>query len=268
MKVSDVVLDILTECRPKGNIIYLPERQLDRQTYLSVNKVLECMGGKWNRKVKGHVFSHGDPAELLESLVLTGDVVDMKKEFQFFPTPRPVAEQMCQLAALDENSVVLEPSCGRGDLADVIYETGVKELTGIELNRNMETYLANKPYAVQMGVNFLDYAQEHLTDEYWDRIVMNPPFSKQQDISHILTAYCILKSGGILVSVVSESAFFRSNKKAERFRDFLEATNALSVCLGDDAFKESGTAVRTRLIRIEKPSSDAVQLSEEWHDGD
>ena len=268
MKVSDVVLDILTECRAEGNTVYLPERQLDRQTYLAVNKALECMGGKWNRKMKGHVFSHGNPAELLESLILTGDVVDLKKEFQFFPTPRSVALRMCQLAELDETSIVLEPSCGRGDLADVIYENGVKELTGIELNRDMETYLADKPYSVQLGVNFLDYAQEHLTDEYWDRIVMNPPFSKQQDISHILAAYCILKPGGILVSVVSESTFFRSNKKAERFRDFLETTNALSVCLGDDAFKESGTAVRTRLIRIEKPSSDTVQLSEEWRYGD
>jgi len=41
----------------------------------------------------------------------------------------------------------------------------------------------------------------------------------------------------------------------------------LSVCLTDDAFKESGTSVRTRLIRIEKPSSDTVQLSEEWRYG-
>jgi len=267
MKVSDVVLDILTECRAEGNVVYLPERQLDRQTYLAVNKALECIGGKWNRKQKGHVFSHGNPAEMLESLILTGDVVDLKKEFQFFPTPRPVALRMCQMAELDETSIVLEPSCGRGDLADVIYEAGVKELTGIELNRDMESYLAHKPYSVHLGVNFLDYAQEHLTDEHWDRIVMNPPFSKQQDISHILAAYCILKPGGILVSVVSESAFFRSNKKAERFRDFLEVTNTLSVCLTDDAFKESGTSVRTRLIRIEKPSSDTVQLSEEWRYG-
>jgi len=96
MKVSDVVLDILTECRAEGNVVYLPERQLDRQTYLAVNKALECIGGKWNRKQKGHVFSHGNPAEMLESLILTGDVVDLKKEFQFFPTPRPVALRMCQ----------------------------------------------------------------------------------------------------------------------------------------------------------------------------
>lgn len=259
MKVSDVVLDILAECRAEGNVVYLPDRQLDRQTYLAVNKALECLGGKWNRKEKGHVFSHGDPAEMLESLILTGDVVDQKKVFQFFPTPRPVAEQMCQLAELDETCVVLEPSCGRGDLADVIYEAGVKELGCIELNRDMAPYLADKPYSIQLGVNFLDYALEHNQADHWDRIIMNPPFSKQQDVSHILAAYCILKPGGILVSVVSESAFFRSSKKAEAFRNFLAATNALSLCLGDSAFKESGTTVRTRLIRIEKPAADSAE---------
>ena len=262
MKVSDVVLDILTECRAEGNTIYLPDRQLDRQTYLAVNKALECLGGKWSRKEKGHVFSHGNPAELLESLILTGEAVDQKKEFQFFPTPRAVAEQMCRLADLDGDSVVLEPSCGRGDLADVIFEAGVKELACIELNRDMEPYLAGKPYTAQLGIDFLKYAEEHQQEEHWNRIVMNPPFSKQQDISHILAAYCLLKPGGILVSVVSESAFFRSNEKAEKFRDFLEASNALTIYLSDGAFKESGTTVRTRLVRIEKPCDDDIRQSE------
>lgn len=253
MKVSDVVLDILTECRAEGNVVYLPDRQLDRQTYLAVNKALECMGGKWNRKEKGHVFAHGDPAEMLETLILTGEVVDQKKNFQFFPTPRPIAEQMCKLAELDENSTVLEPSCGRGDLADVIYEAGVKKLACIELNRDMEPFLAHKPYSVHLGVDFLAYARDHYPHGYWNRIIMNPPFSKQQDINHIVTAYCILKPGGILVSVVSESAFFRSNRQSETFREFLDVTNALNICLDANAFKESGAAVRTRLIRIEKP---------------
>ena len=259
MKVSDVVLDILIECRVEGNIVYLPDRQLDRQTYLAVNKALECMGGKWNRKEKGHVFPHGNPAEMLESLILTGDVVDLKKEFQFFPTPRPIAEQMCKLAELDADSTVLEPSCGRGDLADVIYEAGVKKLACIELNRDMEPYLRDKPYHVLLGIDFLDYAFEHYRHQYWNRIIMNPPFSKQQDINHIVTAYSILKPGGILVSVVSESAFFRSNRRAETFREFLDVTNALNICLDADAFKESGTAVRSRLIRIQKPLDDEAQ---------
>ena len=113
--------------------MFLPQEQLDRKTYLAVNKCLVNIGGKWDRKAKGHVFDH-DPSDDLDSMLLTGETVDMKKVYQFFPTPTAVAEQMCGMAELDANCVVLEPSCGRGDLADVIYAAGVANLLGVELN--------------------------------------------------------------------------------------------------------------------------------------
>ena len=91
MKISNEVLTILGECRTEGNVLFLPDRQLDRPTYQAVNKVLTNIGGKWNRKAKGHVFADGDPAELLDNLILTGETVDLKKQYQFFPTPRNIA---------------------------------------------------------------------------------------------------------------------------------------------------------------------------------
>ncbi len=252
MKVSDVLLSLLAECKVEGDTLFLPDRQLDRPTYLALNKVLEAMGGKWNRKAKGHIFSHGDPSALLESVVLTGDVIDAKKTFQFFPTPRAIAERLCAWADLNCDSVVLEPSCGRGDLADVIYENGVKSLDCVELNSDMQKYLADKPYPVSLGTDFLEFAKEHRADSKWTRIVMNPPFSKQQDIDHIMAAYDLLLPGGILASVVSASPFFRSDAKSEQFRFFLFSVKAEVVELDEGAFKESGTMVRANLLRIHK----------------
>lgn len=254
-KIADDILDILGECRTEGNTLFLPDRQLERSTYQAVNKVLESIGGKWNRKAKGHVFADGDPAELLDNVILAGEITDLKKQYQFFPTPRPIAEKMCELAELDSTCIVLEPSCGKGDLADVIYEAGVKELVGLELNREMEKHLTGKPYATLTGIDFLEFVKDPGIKTPWTRIVMNPPFSRQQDIDHILTAYGILRPGGILVSVVSESPFFRSNKKSMDFRAFLEEREAVIVPLEEGAFKESGTMVRTRLVKIVKPSS-------------
>jgi len=225
-KIADDILDILGECRTEGNTLFLPDRQFERSTYQAVNKVLESVGGKWNRKVKGHVFADGDPAELLDNVILAGEITGLKKQYQFFPTPWPIAEKMCELAELDSTCIVLEPSCGKGDLADVIYEAGVKELVGLELNRDMEKHLTGKPYAT-------------------------------------LTAYEILRPGGILVSVVSESPFFRSNKKSVDFRAFLEEREAVIVPIEEGAFKESGTMVRTRLVKIVKPG-----ISEEGPQGE
>ena len=122
-KIPENVLNVLGECRADGNLLYLPSVQLDRKTYTEVNKVLENMGGKWNRKAKAHVFAEDDDvAEMLENVLLTQEVKDLKREYQFFPTPRAVAERMCEMAEIDSASAVLEPSCGNGQLADVIWE--------------------------------------------------------------------------------------------------------------------------------------------------
>ena len=252
-KIADNILSILVECRVEGNTLFLPDRQLDRSTYQAVNKVLVNIGGKWNRKAKGHVFADGDPTELLNNVLMTGETVDLKKQYQFFPTPRPVAERMCQMAELDDTCIVLEPSCGKGDLADVVFKAGVKDLYCVELNMDMGRYLKAKPYTAMTGVDFLEFAKDTSIRHNWTRIVMNPPFTKQQDIDHILTAYNILTPGGILVSVVSESPFFWSNKKAIAFREFLSDHDAEMVRLDEGAFKESGTMVRTRIIKLRKP---------------
>lgn len=250
MKITNEVLGILSRCRVDECVLYLPDEQLDRKTYQAVNKCLTNIGGKWNRKVKGHVFDH-DPSDDLDSMLLTGETVDNKKTYQFFPTPKPVAEQMCDMAELDKDCTVLEPSCGRGDLADVIYNTGVGYLLGIELNPDMKRYLDAKPYKTVTGIDFLDFAMQKEQHEF-DRIIMNPPFSKHQDVDHIMAAYELLESGGILVSVVSPSPFFRTDKKSVAFREWMQNVNADVIDVPEGAFKESGTMIRTKIIKVRK----------------
>ena len=245
MKINNTVLDVLGNCRVEENILYLPAN-LDRKVYIEVNKVLEVLGGKWNRKAGGHVFDHC-PADEIDEAILTGECTDKKKEFQFFPTPPELAEKLCNLAHISEDTTVLEPSCGKGNIADAVWKRKPKRLLGIELNKDMGQYLEGKPYEVILGQDFLQYEGEQ-----WDRIVMNPPFTRQQDIDHVMKAYELLAPGGILVSVMSSSIWFRTNKKAEDFRSFIESVPYSSFVLPEDSFKESGTMVRACVIAIEK----------------
>lgn len=53
MRVSDEILSILSDADLSGNSLAL-RGQLDRNTYVAVNKVLEAAGWKWNRKAKAH----------------------------------------------------------------------------------------------------------------------------------------------------------------------------------------------------------------------
>jgi len=213
------------------------------------------MGGKWNRKAESHVFQEGDdPAEMLEAVLLNQEVRDLKKEYQFFPTPWPIIERMCKLAELDKigpSSVVMEPSCGDGRIADAIMEYHPGGLVCYELNPDMNKYLSGKPYIVEY-LDFLTVTKEEVGTLGIDRVVMNPPFTRFQDIAHVLHAFALLNDRGILVSVLCESTFFRSDKKAVTFREFLERHGAEVIELGENAFKESGTPIKTRLVKIVK----------------
>lgn len=247
MKISENILDILADCTTQGNILFLPDVQLPRNVYTAVNKCLTNIGGTWNRKAEGHVFDY-DPAEALENLIFTGETEDMKKSFQFFPTPTDVAERLCCLANLDTAQIgnILEPSCGRGDLADVIYAHN-HNLTCLELNEAMSVHLSGKPYPVSLNVDFLKY-----TGGSFDRIIMNPPFSKQQDIAHLYHAFDLLSPGGALVSVMSHSPFFRTNSKSVQFREWLDDHNAEVHDIEAGAFAKSGTMVRANIVLIKK----------------
>lgn len=93
----------------------------------------------------------------------------------------------------------------------------------------------------------------------YDRIVMNPPFSKGRDIQHVQHAYSLLKPGGRLVAIMGEGAFFQSNSAAEGFRAWLDDLGATSERLPENSFMDAAlpvnTAVNARMVVIDKPAS-------------
>ncbi|HCI1801894.1 TPA: PLxRFG domain-containing protein [Pseudomonas aeruginosa] len=97
-------------------------------------------------------------------------------------------------------------------------------------------------------------------DSGYDRIVMNPPFSKGRDIQHVQHAYSLLKPGGRLVAIMGEGAFFQSNKAAENFRAWLDGLGATSERLPEGSFMDSAlpvnTGVNARMVVIDKPAAE------------
>jgi 16S rRNA G1207 methylase RsmC len=85
----------------------------------------------------------------------------------------------------------------------------------------------------------------------FDRIVMNPPFADQQDIRHVTYAATFLKSGGRLVAIMSAGVAFRKDRLAREFRALVEQRGGSIEELPADAFRASGTGVRTVLVTIE-----------------
>jgi len=175
----------------------------------------------------------------------------------YFPTPSPVVAQILERARLSEGLKILEPSAGSGHIADAVATAGAP-VDCCELNSRLRELLTLKGHNL-VGSDFLETKFEPV----YDRILMNPPFEKQVDIAHVRHAFEALKPGGILVSVMSPSWEFRSDRKSAEFREWLELKHAEYEPLPDGSFKKSGTGVSTRLVVIEKQSERRQILSDE-----
>ncbi|NIV38011.1 MAG: methyltransferase [Anaerolineae bacterium] len=164
----------------------------------------------------------------------------------FFPTPEKVIVDMLRNAWLCDGLTVLEPSAGSGNIADrIVHDWPEVELECIEWNYTLREILELKGHEV-IGSDFMEVSGQ------WDRIIQNPPFSKDQDIEHVWHAYECLAPGGRLVSVMGEGAFFRKNGKAKQFREWLDEVGGYDYKLPDGSFKESGTGVAARIVVIQK----------------
>lgn len=246
VEIDEDIKSLLMNLRIEGNVAYITQ-QLDRDTYVRLNKALEVLGGKWNRSARGHIFD-SDPSQKIAEALQAGEAVDVKKTFEFFETPPEVANILVAHASPRENDLILEPSAGHGAIADVVRASCSEcKIHVIEIETSNRAVLKEKGYKL-VGKDFLKYRKKK---PLYDRIVMNPPFSRQQDIDHVLHAWKFLKEGGRLVAVMAASTEFRSNKKALAFQDLIQ-THGMIEPLPEESFKESGTGVSTVVAILDK----------------
>jgi hypothetical protein len=166
----------------------------------------------------------------------------------FFPTAKTTAAQVVAEAGIEPGMDVLEPSAGYGAIADEIREAGV-EPDVCEISSTLREVLDAKGYNV-VAHDFIQY-----TGKKYDRIIMNPPFSKGLDIQHVHHAYSMLKPGGRIVAIMSEGAFYRSDRQAEAFRGWVDGLDGSSEKLPEGSFLDPSlpatTGVNARVVVID-----------------
>lgn len=252
MKVSAEVINVLDQAEVKGNSLVLVGK-LDRKLYTDTNKVLEALGGKWNRKAGAHLFDE-DVSEILEQVVQTGEYTRTKQDFGQFDTPPELADEVVALADIGPNMKVYEPSCGIGEIVHAMrrraFELGSMHIFANEIDTKRFEITRGK-FFIAGGITNQDFLSLDPAPVF-DRIVMNPPFAKQADIDHVTHAMGFLKDDGCLVSIMSAGTIHRENRKAVAFREMMGQLNAVWKQLPEGAFASSGTQVRTAIVRVWK----------------
>lgn len=150
---------------------------------------------------------------------------------------------MCNLLDIRENLVILEPSAWVWNIVKVLLNEYEKEFTlfvnEIDPIKIKELEKIDWITWQIMDKDFLDF----IWIMEYDRVILNPPFNKWQDIKHILKAYDLLKDWWILVWLVPSNFL-------QKYKDKLE--NISYSYYEVDEWKFEHTNIKTIIIKIVK----------------
>lgn len=245
--ITPEVRDVLARTTIDGNIVKLPG-QLPRELYEAVDKTLRNAGGRWKRG-KGHLFD-SDPTPKIEAMLSNGISVDEKKRDQAFFTSAELAAQVVEIADVKDRDV-LEPEAGDGALVRACLDAGAKSVLAIEQNPEHAERIPRDPRVrVHVG-DFLFLKPNDIgIDSFFGCVVMNPPFTRNQDVKHVQHAYDYwLGVGGRLVSIMLD------NQSRAQFRDMLANFRFDEIELTEverGAFKQAGTTVATLILTLDR----------------
>ncbi|WP_082393604.1 MULTISPECIES: methyltransferase [Nocardia] len=258
--VPEFAREILAESRIEGNNLVLPQ-QLSHADYRKINRVIESMGGRWNRQARAHVFPD-DPTEIIAAALARGATpnTDRKVLTGYFATPEPVARHLVAgphagIAALPPGARVLEPSAGDGVLVRAILATnpGV-EITAVEPDPTRAAAIDYDPRVTIVIDGFDEFAAT--AEPGYAAVVMNPPFALPGRatvwMDHLYTAWNLLDQGGQLLALAPENYTYRADRDHHAMREFITAHGGYE-SLPPGSFATSGTGTAAVLLHARRP---------------
>lgn len=185
---------------------------------------------------------------------------------EFYPTPPALVYKMLDGLNLALINSVLEPSAGKGDIADIVvnrlsnaqysYDSRMKDyIDCIEINPDLQGILRDKKYRVVHN-NFLTYR----THKHYDLIIMNPPFSEGD--KHLMHALNMIKDGGTVICILNAETLRNCHTNLRKLlRQRLDELGAKIEYL-EGAFEqaERKTSVEIALVKVEVPEPEGVSF--------
>jgi len=179
----------------------------------------------------------------------------------FYPTPSALVHKMIapfkkQFGGRDYLSgyrTILEPSAGKGDIADVLVDDCYikkDQISCIEIEPELRMILQGKGYAV-IETDFLAYADRLI----FDLIIMNPPFDTGAD--HLLKAWEILQAGDIVCLLNAETILNPHTEKRRLLCRIISEHGRYEVIGNAFASAERKTDVNVAIVWLhkDKPAS-------------
>ena len=225
------------------------------EEYDALKYRLESLGGHWRERFGGFVFDEDPIPALMNEKTWEPIEFNQHRKWkiarQFYPTPDELAQRVVELAEIASEHTVLEPSAGSGALLRPIGRKN--NIVAIEIDDSLATGLMEAEYGTVINSSFEDAIQNGDVGQWFDRIIMNPPFGPRQlGVKHIMKAYELLKPGGVMVAIIGENDLYYKTETSNLFNEFLKKHNAMIEEVPLRSFLCSGTRVDTVIIKIKK----------------
>ncbi|MEZ9709219.1 class I SAM-dependent methyltransferase [Vibrio breoganii] len=240
---GSVTLNELALLTADGNTLQLPS-DTELTKYKEIKSLLLKAGGKYSR----NTFIFKSDAHSIQTRILSGEKINTKQQYQVFETPTDIGKVAITKLDIQDSDRVCEPSAGRGRLAKLARALSDNLITVEIFEENVNELKANGFDPIHS--DFLKLSKDEIG--LFDKIIANPPFTKNQDIDHIRHMFELLKPNGRLTSFASTSWQGASSKKQKDFIEWLKNHNAEIQAVPAGAFKESGTSIATTIITITK----------------
>lgn len=184
----------------------------------------------------------------------------------FYPTPTALIEKM--LEGVDFNQVfsVLEPSAGKGDLAEGIlrifkmktfsrWSERELDLDCVEIQPELQMILKGKGHRV-VHDNFLTFS----TFKRYDMIISNPPFS--QGAKHLLKMLDMQKSGGAVICLLNAETLLNpySAERKVLVQRLEELDAKIEYVKGAFLEAERKTSVEVAIVKVFIPHEDLTSF--------
>ena len=183
-----------------------------------------------------------------------------EKDMQYYPTPESLLDEICKDMNWNKINTILEPSAGKGDIADYVkkalntpYKRYEWQIDCIEKDGDLRKLLEGKQYHV-VHDDFLSYHGRF----HYDLIIMNPPF-KEGD-KHLLKALEIQKYGGSILCILNAETI--DNPYTNLRKTLVQQLNELNASISyyDNAFtsedSDRKTTVKIAVIKVTIPNAE------------
>lgn len=178
----------------KGNRFSI-ENKVSPDHLDELNEVLNYLNV--DRSNEKYLIFNYDASSVLREISRMGALPD-KKSHQFYPTSEYLVKLMLNRIHIDYFDKVLEPSAGLGGIAQFLPK---KQTTCLEISPIHCSALKSMGFKDVVEMDFLKYNPT----EKFDKILMNPPFTKNQAEDHLLHAISLLSAEGSLVAILPAS---------------------------------------------------------------